>query len=94
MREQILEEMGRCVARLSFSVVCVDGEIMSMTTTSPRVSLGVPVHNGGPLFAEMLQSLVTQTFTDFEIVISDNASTDDTSAIARRFADRDERVRY
>ena len=65
-----------------------------MITTAPRVSIGVPVHNGGPLFAEMLQSLVTQTFTDFEIVISDNASTDDTSAIARRFADRDERVRY
>jgi glycosyltransferase involved in cell wall biosynthesis len=67
---------------------------MSMMTTAPRVSIGVPVHNGGPLFAEMLQSLVTQTFTDFEIVISDNASTDDTSSIARRFAGRDERVRY
>ena len=42
----------------------------------------------------MLESLVTQTFTDFEIVISDNASTDDTSGIVRRFADGDKRIRY
>jgi glycosyltransferase involved in cell wall biosynthesis len=64
-----------------------------MMTTS-RVSIGVPVYNGGSLLSEMLESLVTQTFTDFEIVISDNASTDDTSETARRFAERDRRVRY
>src|SRR6266511_1519680 len=56
-------------------------------TTSPRLTIGVPVYNGGSLLSEMLQSLVRQTFTDFEIVISDNASTDDTSEIALRFAD-------
>jgi glycosyltransferase involved in cell wall biosynthesis len=67
---------------------------MSVMTTSPRLSIGIPVYNGGSLFAEMLESLVTQTFTDFEIVISDNASTDDTSTIARRFAGRDGRIRY
>jgi glycosyltransferase involved in cell wall biosynthesis len=61
---------------------------------SPRLSIGVPVYNGGSLLSEMLDSLVTQTFTDFEIVISDNASTDDTSEIARRFADGDKRIRY
>src|SRR6266540_4481315 len=63
-------------------------------TTSPRLTIGVPVYNGGSLLSEMLQSLVRQTFTDFEMVISDNASTDDTSEIARRFADGDRRVRY
>jgi glycosyltransferase involved in cell wall biosynthesis len=47
-------------------------------TPAPRLSIGVPVYNGGSLLSEMLKSLVTQTFTDFEIVISDNASTDDT----------------
>jgi glycosyltransferase involved in cell wall biosynthesis len=65
-----------------------------MMTISPRVSIGVPVYNGGSLLSEMLESLVTQTFTDFEIVISDNASTDDTGETARRFADGDRRVRY
>jgi glycosyltransferase involved in cell wall biosynthesis len=63
-------------------------------TPAPRLSIGVPVYNGGSLLSEMLKSLVTQTFTDFEIVISDNASTDDTSDIARGFADKDGRVRY
>ena len=42
----------------------------------------------------MLQSLLTQTFTDFEIVIADNASTDETSDVARWFAGQDKRVRF
>jgi len=61
---------------------------------SPRLCIGIPVYNGGSLLFEMLESLVTQTFTDFEIVISDNASTDDTSEIVRRFANVDKRIRY
>jgi glycosyltransferase involved in cell wall biosynthesis len=63
-------------------------------TRSPRVSIGVPVYNGGSLLSEMLESLITQTFTDFEIVISDNASTDDTNETVRRCAAGDRRVRY
>ena len=63
-------------------------------STGARVSLGVPVYNGGRFLAESLESLLAQTYQDFEIVISDNGSTDDTAEICRAFAERDERVRH
>lgn len=60
----------------------------------PRVSIGVPVYNGDNYLAETLDSILAQTFTDFELIISDNASTDRTEAICRQYAARDHRVRY
>jgi glycosyltransferase involved in cell wall biosynthesis len=60
----------------------------------PRVSVGLPVYNGGKFLRTCLESLLGQTFTDFEIVICDNASTDDTGAICQEFAARDSRIRY
>lgn len=64
------------------------------TTTSPRVTIGLPVYNGQNYLVETLESILAQTFTDFELVISDNASTDDTEKICREYAARDERIRY
>ncbi len=60
----------------------------------PVVSVGVPVFNGAQHLETALQSLVEQTYSDLEIIISDNASTDGTEAIAARFAAADPRVRY
>jgi glycosyltransferase involved in cell wall biosynthesis len=60
----------------------------------PRVSIGLPVYNGEELLPEALDSILTQTFEDFEVVISDNASTDATSEICRAYVVQDERVRY
>ena len=60
----------------------------------PRVTVGVPVFNGELFVAETLNSLLKQTFSDLEIVISDNASTDRTQEICRAYAARDWRVRY
>lgn len=60
----------------------------------PRVSIGVPVYNGEAFIETALRSLLAQTFTDIEVVISDNASTDRTEEICRRIADEDRRVRY
>ncbi|MGB4857637.1 MAG: glycosyltransferase family 2 protein [Candidatus Dechloromonas phosphoritropha] len=60
----------------------------------PRVSIGVPVFNGKDYLAAALESLLAQTYADFEIIISDNASTDGTSIICEDFARRDRRVRY
>jgi glycosyltransferase involved in cell wall biosynthesis len=61
---------------------------------SARVSLGVPVYNGERFLRRTVESLLAQTFPDFELIVSDNASTDATEAIARELASRDRRVRY
>jgi glycosyltransferase involved in cell wall biosynthesis len=54
----------------------------------------MPVYNGERFIAQALDSLVGQSFTDREIVISDKASTDDTAAICAAYARRDNRIRY
>ncbi len=61
---------------------------------SPRVSIGVPVFNGAATIRSALSSLVAQTFGDFELLVSDNASDDETEAICREYAARDTRIRY
>ncbi|SHL21987.1 Glycosyl transferase family 2 [Pseudonocardia thermophila] len=61
---------------------------------APRLTVGLPVFNGEDYLAEALESLLAQTFTDFELIISDNASTDGTEQICRRYAARDPRVHY
>jgi glycosyltransferase involved in cell wall biosynthesis len=60
----------------------------------PRLSVGLPVHNGQRYLAEAVDSLLGQSFEDFELIISDNASTDSTAEICRRYAEQDRRVRY
>lgn len=64
------------------------------TTAVPQVSIGMPVYNGEPFIREALDSLLAQTFTDFELIISDNASMDCTEAICREYAGKDKRIRY
>lgn len=65
-----------------------------MSDHNPRVTIGVPVFNGEAFLAETIDSLLNQTFSDFEVVISDNASTDRTEQICRAYAARDPRIRY
>ena len=60
----------------------------------PRVSIGIPVFNGEKYLRDALDSALSQTFEDFEILISDNASTDSTPEIAAEYCARDSRVRY
>ncbi len=60
----------------------------------PTVSVGLPVYNGSDYVAEAIASVLAQTWDDFELVILDNASTDDTEAICRAYAEQDPRVRY
>jgi glycosyltransferase involved in cell wall biosynthesis len=58
------------------------------------VSIALPVFNGERFVAEAIESVLVQDFADFELVISDNASTDATADICRRYVERDIRVRY
>ena len=59
----------------------------------PTVSIGLPVYNAERYLRESLDSLLAQTFCDFEVVVCDNASEDATAAIAEDYARRDPRVR-
>ena len=61
---------------------------------SPLVSIGMPVYNGEDTIGDALNSTLAQRFTDFELIISDNASTDGTERICREYASRDPRIRY
>ncbi|MEL6930145.1 MAG: glycosyltransferase family A protein, partial [Cyanobacteria bacterium J06600_6] len=65
-----------------------------MTLKKPKVSIGMPVYNGENYLRETLESLLSQTFEDFELVIADNASTDDTESICRDYQAQDSRIKY
>ncbi len=59
----------------------------------PTITIGMPVYNGAATIARAILSLQAQTFKDWTLVVSDNASTDSTGAIAAAFAERDPRIR-
>jgi glycosyltransferase involved in cell wall biosynthesis len=65
-----------------------------VTQPPPPLSVGLPVYNGEKFLGEAIDSLLGQTFGDFELIISDNASTDQTGEICREYAQQDARVRY
>src|SRR5436853_274761 len=60
----------------------------------PKVSIGLPVFNGETYLAGALNSFLSQDYEDFELIISDNASTDQTAAICKEHAAKDNRIRY
>ncbi|WEK03788.1 MAG: glycosyltransferase family 2 protein [Candidatus Devosia phytovorans] len=62
--------------------------------TKPSLLIGVPVYQADAYLEEAINSLVVQSFHNWEMVIADNASTDRTSDIAKAFANRDQRIRY
>ena len=61
---------------------------------APKVSVLIPVYNGGPNLAECLDSILAQDFGDLEILMADDGSTDDSMAIAAAYAARDSRIRH
>ncbi|MGH9962626.1 MAG: glycosyltransferase family 2 protein, partial [Pyrinomonadaceae bacterium] len=60
----------------------------------PRVTIGIPVFNGANYLAQAIDSILAQTWGNFELIISDNASTDETQEICRSYEARDQRIRY
>jgi glycosyltransferase involved in cell wall biosynthesis len=65
-----------------------------MMKDAPLVSIGLPVYNGARFLAQALDSLLGQTLGDLELIISDNASSDETAEICAQYAARDARIRY
>jgi glycosyltransferase involved in cell wall biosynthesis len=61
---------------------------------APRLSIGLPVYNGEKYLAESLDALLGQTYENFELIISDNASTDGTAGICHCYMKQDSRIRY
>lgn len=64
-----------------------------MTERIPIVSIGLPVYNGERYLRLSIESIIAQSFSDFELIISDNASTDKTAEIYREFARKDPRIK-
>lgn len=60
----------------------------------PLVSIGMPIYNGEKYLAQALDSLLEQEYRNFELIVSNNASTDGTESICRQYATRDQRIRY
>ena len=60
----------------------------------PKLSIGIPVFNGQEFLPELLDSLLAQTFKDFEILICDNASSDRTPQICCEYERHDNRIHY
>lgn len=65
-----------------------------MTSYTPIVSIGLFTKNGAKTVARTIDSLLTQTFPDFELVISDNVSIDNTQRICQEYASKDSRIHY
>lgn len=68
--------------------------VVDLRGVRPRVSIGMPVYNGADTVGQALDSLLAQTFGDFELVICDNASEDGTSELCLGYARKDRRIRY
>jgi glycosyltransferase involved in cell wall biosynthesis len=68
--------------------------VHSPDSSRPRLSIGLPVYNAEEFLPQALDCLLAQTFENFEIIISDNASTDRTALICREYASRDARIQY
>lgn len=65
----------------------------TLRPVDPLVSVVIPAYDAGAYLPATLRSILSQTFTDFEVIVVDDGSTDDTPAVLQRFAAADPRVR-
>ena len=61
---------------------------------NPKISVGIPVYNGEKFVRKSIESVLRQTYGNFELIISDNASTDSTSDICTEFSTKDSRIKF
>ncbi|CAG0963131.1 GalNAc(5)-diNAcBac-PP-undecaprenol beta-1,3-glucosyltransferase [Methylophilaceae bacterium] len=67
---------------------------LGVAEAKPKITIGIPVYNGEKYIREAIDSVLAQSFTDFELIISDNASTDSTERICRECQLQDKRIKY
>jgi glycosyltransferase involved in cell wall biosynthesis len=65
-----------------------------MTEINKKISIGMPIYNAEKFLRNRLDSLLSQSFSDFELIISDDASTDSTPKICKEYLVKDKRIRY
>ena len=65
-----------------------------MANNNLLLSVGMPAYNSEQDIRDAIDSVLNQTFTDFELIISDNASTDSTQSICEEYASKDPRIQY
>jgi glycosyltransferase involved in cell wall biosynthesis len=82
------------LARRNASVGQQGNAVAENGSKAPKVSIGLPVHNGARYVRETMDSILSQDYADLELIIGDNGSTDATASICREVAARDDRVRY
>ena len=63
------------------------------TNDTPLVSILLPVYNAGAYLHDVMESILAQTFPNFEVVVVDDGSTDDSNEIVETYAEKDERIR-
>jgi len=63
-------------------------------SATPRISIGMPAYNGAATIGSSIEALLAQTFGDFELIVSDNSSTDSTRDVVEALVRQDTRVRY
>ena len=67
---------------------------MNLSSNSPRISVIIPTHNRAHLIGRSIQSVLNQTYQDFEIIVVDDGSIDNTKEVIREFQRKDKRIRY
>jgi glycosyltransferase involved in cell wall biosynthesis len=72
----------------------VKSELIVVNKSRPKVSIGMPVYNGERYLPQALNSILSQTFQDYELIISDNASADATEKICKSYCAKDSRIQY
>ena len=65
-----------------------------MDYSNPKISIGIPVYNGEKFIRKCIESVLQQTYKNFELIISDNASTDSTPDICKEFLKKDNRITF
>ncbi len=69
-------------------------ESISAVSSGPKVSVCLPVYNGSNYLALAIESVLAQTFSDFELLIANDCSTDDTQKIIEKYASTDARIKH